>query len=156
MPCKKIQCHHCSQVMRSDNLKRHVRIKHGPSFIGNSRTDDIPTFSGFGTGKPISKETLNRVMETLKIPEHRREKIGSGILQEDRERDESEDEDGPLTESELKEMIEQFLALHHDLVHKGRRENVPELLNMLGVLLEASEITRKEYMKMTKKIKSYL
>ena len=58
--------------------------------------------------------------------------------------------------SELEQLIKSFRTLHFDLVHKGHRQNVPELLDMLGVLLEADEISQADYMKTTSKIKGYL
>ena len=50
--------------------------------------NQIPTFDGaeFSGEKPKSRETLNRMMEMLKIPEHRWEKIATDMLKEDRER----------------------------------------------------------------------
>ena len=109
------------------------------------------------------------MMEMLKVPDHRWGCIATEILIEDRERtrssnlsnsidseDESGDEDGPLTESELEEFTKNFRILHFDLVHKGHCQNVPELLDMLNVLLEADEISQADYMKTTCKIKDYL
>ena len=126
----------------------------------------IPTFDGneFSGNKSLTRDTLYRMMEMLKVPEHRQDKIATEILKQDRNQkdpskfiDESdEDEEGPLTEPELKELLDCFRTLHYDLLHKGRRENVPELLDMLDVLLETGEITRADYMKTTNKIKGYL
>ena len=46
--------------MRSDNLSRHMRT-HG--FTPNTEEREIPTFDGseFGTGKPKSKETMDKL-----------------------------------------------------------------------------------------------
>ena len=46
---------------------------------------DIPTFDGdeFCGNKPKSRETLNRMMKMMKIPEHRWAKIATGILQDE-------------------------------------------------------------------------
>ena len=56
---------------------------------------------------------------------------------------------------ELEDMKECFKSLHFHLVHKGHRQNIPELLNMLDILLEAGEITRTEYAKWTDEINGY-
>ena len=49
-----------------------------------SDDDDIPTFDGdeFCGNKPKSRETLNKMMKLLKVPEHRWDKIGTSILNE--------------------------------------------------------------------------
>ena len=114
---KQVTCSSCSRVMRSDNLKRHVKIcQQSKCYTPFARKDqasercerkrkisidkseeveekddanEIPTFDGdeFSGKKPKSRETLNRMMEMLKIPEHRWEKIATDMLQEDRKRD---------------------------------------------------------------------
>ena len=49
------------------------------------RQGDIPTFDGaeFSGEKPKSRATLFKMMEMLKIPEHRRKKIATDMLKED-------------------------------------------------------------------------
>ena len=113
------------------------------------------------------------MMEVLKIPDHRRERIATEILKEDRERartrtdlsnfinedeiDESEGKgDVPLNESDLIELLKRYKMLQSDLIQKGRRQNVPELLNMLNVLLESDVINQADYEKMSNRIKGYL
>ena len=48
-----------------------------------------------------------------------------------------------------------FKTLYRDLVHKGHRQNVLELLDMLKVLSEPDEITRAEYSRWADKINGY-
>jgi len=66
-----------------------------------------------------------------------------------------DDEDRPLTESELEELNKNFRSLHFDLINNGCRENIPELLQMLGVLLEANKLSQPDYEKATDVIKQY-
>ena len=74
MPGKKVQCSYCSKVMRSDNLKYHVkkheRKRHMKthSFTINSKEREIPSFDGleFGTEKPKSKETIDKLRKLVK------------------------------------------------------------------------------------------
>ena len=70
MPGKNVQCSYCSKVMRSDNLKDHVKIherqghmKTTHGITVNNKEREIPTFDGseFGTGKPKSKETMDKL-----------------------------------------------------------------------------------------------
>ena len=68
--------------------------------------------------------------------------------------DQDDDEDRPLTESELEELNKEFRSLHFDLVNNGCRENVPELLSMLDVLLEANKISQ-DYIKAIDTINQY-
>lgn len=173
---------------------------------------EIPTFDGdeFSGKKSKSRDTLYRMMQMLKIPEHRWENIAADILTEDRNQtikresntvqkdlskfideresedgdytDESEDEDmrrlygdvkystsmnkikecntddedGPLNESEIEELCKRFKSLQYDLIHKGHRENVSELLDILDVLLEADLISRADYIQTTNKVKDLL
>ena len=119
----------------SRQSSKHLKIDCNPSskrFIDEEEistvTDvDIPTFEGaeFSSTKPKSRETLHRMMEMLKIPDHRRERIATEMMKEDRERartqidlsnfinedeiDESEGEgDVPLNESDLIELLKRF------------------------------------------------
>ena len=48
---------------------------------------EIPTFDSaeFGTNKPKSRETLNKMMKMLKIPEHRWESIVKEFLENENE-----------------------------------------------------------------------
>ena len=162
---------------------KHLKIDRNPSskrvineeVISTTTDVDIPTLDGaeFSGTKPKSRETLHRMMEVLKIPDHRRERIATEILKEDRERartrtdlsnfinedeiDESAGEgDVPLNESDLIELLKRYKTLQSDLIQKGRRQNVPELLSMLNVLLESDVINQADYVKMNNRIKGYL
>ena len=64
----------------------------------------------------------------------------------------TEDEDGPLTESEQKELCERFKSLHSELIHEGRQENATELLDILDILLEADLISQADCMKGRNKV----
>ena len=59
--------------------------------------------------------------------------------------DQDDYEDRPLTESELEELNKNFRSLHFDLINNGCRENIPELLKMLDVLLEANKLSQADY-----------
>ena len=54
----------------------------------------------------------------------------------------SHSNDRPLAELELEELNRKFRSLHFDLVNNGCQENVPELLLMLDVLLEANKLVK--------------
>ena len=82
MPDKKVQCSYCLKVMRSDNLKNHVKIHERAvntqpvGITGQKRqhfTDNVPTTDreGFDDGKP---ETLNQP-KNPKIQALRHERI---------------------------------------------------------------------------------
>ena len=132
----------------------------------NDNGNEIPSFDGveFSGKNPKSRETLYRMMKMLNIPDFKWESIATKMLKEDQERvktgndldSDDEDVEEPLTESELDELIKRGRSLHFDLVNKGQHQNVPELLDILGVLLEAGEISQADYMKATNKIKGYL
>ena len=130
--------------------------------------DEIPCFDGdeFSGKKPKSRDTLYRMMQMLNIPDHRWENIATDILDTDQKDfsmwiDEDEDgsgesrdeEDAPLNESEIEELCKRFKLLQYDLIYKGHRENVSELLDILNVLLEAGLISRADYIKKTNKVK---
>ena len=53
--------------------------------VVNEDDDDIPYFDGdeFSGKIPKSRETLNRMMKMLKIPEERWERIATGVLEEE-------------------------------------------------------------------------
>ena len=63
-------------------------------FEKESTPSQTPTFDGaeFSGTKPKSRETLHRMMEMLKIPDHRRERIATEILKEDREREQEHEQ----------------------------------------------------------------
>ena len=160
---RKNRCDSMLPVSRTDQaserLERKRKISNDKSEEIAENDDDgneIPTFDGdeFSGKKPKSHETLYKMIDMLKIPDRRRESITTEMLQEERARtvkdldseDESDDEDGPLTESELQELIDSFRTLYFNLVHKGHRQNVSELLDILKMLLEADEITRADYL----------
>ena len=114
------------------------------------------------------------MMKMLKIPEHRRQSIATDIFNEDRKRiirpesntnqndlskfinESDEDEEGPLTESELDEMIENFKKFYFELIHEGRRENIDELIDILCIWRESGQISQADYMKTANKIKNYV
>ena len=203
MPGKKVACQYCSRVMRSDNLKNHVKI-HGRTVEATNLTThplqtagqkrplnvlkkepiyseirrdmpiEIPTFDGdeFSGKKSKSRDTLYRMAQMLKIPEHSRKSIVTDILKDDRnkrvdlsnsidknkdESNESEDEeeDYPLTETEIEELRKRFKSLHYDLLRKGHRENIGELLDMLNVLFEGEHISQADYIKTINRIKNW-
>ena len=181
---------HCTDIYNKDTESRNYckRIKLDSDeqepqnkyamknyFEKESTPSQTPTFDGaeFSGTKPKSRETLHRMMEMLKIPDHRRERIATEILKEDRDRartrtdlsnfinedeiDESAGEgDVPLNESDLIELLKRYKTLQSDLIQKGRRQNVPELLNILNVLLESDVVNQADYVKMNNRIKGYL
>ena len=160
----------------SQRFARKRRFSFDDKNISPIQDNKIPTFAGdeFSGKKSKSRETIYKMMEMMKIPEHRQDKIAVEILKHDRNQivrpesntnqkdfskfiDESgEDGEGSLTESELDETIEDFEKLYSELIYKGRRENINELMVIFNVWREAGEITQADYMKITNKIKSYL
>ena len=72
------------------------------------------------------------------------------------ESDESGDEeDGPLNELEIEELCERYKLLYYDLINKGHRKNVSELLDILVVLREEGLISQVDYMEVRNKVKDY-
>ena len=71
--------------------------------------------------------------------------------------DQNDDEDRPLTESDLEELWGRFKKLHHELIHKRRRENITELNKILQIRLEEKMLNHIDYMKAINAInKDYL
>ena len=61
MSHSRVQCEICNRNMRSDHLKRHMKThKNGSIWL---KPKEIPTFNGseFGTDKPKSRETMNKL-----------------------------------------------------------------------------------------------
>ena len=170
MPGRKHTCSACSrEFTRNSNLIRHQkdrckalekqkyssyqqRVIENEQLSG-SKKEEIPTFDSdeFSGKKPKSRETIYKMMKTMKIPEHRWGKIAADIVKPHKEPvdlskfiDEN-DEEGSLTESEMEEFCEQFRTLYFSLIRGDRRENIDKLLDMLVVLLEAGEINRADY-----------
>ena len=56
-----VQCKICFRNMRSDNLNRHMKTHDKHGYLQQQK--EIPTFDGseFGTGKPKSKETMDKL-----------------------------------------------------------------------------------------------
>ena len=81
-----------NQVCKSIRLNRRNSDDFDEDLHSRNSTaeddDDIPYFDGdeFCDNKPKTRETLNKMMKLLKIPEHRWSRIASGILEEDRAR----------------------------------------------------------------------
>ena len=97
--------------LRSDKLER------------TSISQDIPTFDGaeFSGDKPLSRETLFKIMEMLGIPEEKRERFAEG------EENLRSEKNSGSHETEKQEMFEIFQQLHADLTNNKQRENVPEI-----------------------------
>ena len=128
-----------------------------------ARRKDIPTFDGseFSGEKPTSRKTLFKIMEMLNIPEQRRERIAKDIEEEEEENESGKklktpanEKFEPLREAELQEMLEDFQQLYSDLIKKRRRENVPELVDILNIWREVGEIDQDGYDKVSRKIKT--
>ena len=71
---------------KHDNYYSEENDFHSQNSTTTEDDDDIPYFDGdeFCDNKPKTRETLNKMMKLLKIPEHRWSRIASGILEEDR------------------------------------------------------------------------
>ena len=164
---------------RDSSVSRKSRFSADCPQDVSARQEDIQTFDGaeFSGEKPKSRETLLKMMEMLKIPEHRREKIATDMLKEDAtmntqrnfstRNDEGDadiaDEDTcdsvnekcePLYEAESQEMTKAFQQLYSDQVKKGRRENVPDLIDILNIWREDGQIDQDRYDKVLTKIKT--
>ena len=72
---KTIMCHVCGKVMRDDNLKRHLELKHGGSDIEsrqshptNTSTDSLDHTSQ-DDGEPVEKNEAKTPMDMLELSE---------------------------------------------------------------------------------------
>ena len=57
------------------------------------------------------------------------------------ESDNSEHEEkAPLDDETIKNLIKRFKMLHHQLIHKGRKEHVPILLEILNIFQDEGKL----------------
>ena len=50
------------------------------------------------------------------------------------------DEEAPLDGAAIRNLIKRFKILHHQLIHKGRKEHVPVLLEILNILQNEKQL----------------
>ena len=134
--------------MRSDNLKVHMKAKHAD-----------PTLK-FLPEKIEESEPLVKVIKLSAdaVPSAFSSHSTSYDDQDDIDlEDHVEDDDRLLTESAFKEYWGRFKTLHHELIHKRRRENITELNKILQIRLEEKMLNHIDYMKAINAInKDYL
>ena len=51
-----------------------------------------------------------------------------------------DEEKGPLDDEAIKNLIKRFKMLHHQLIHKGRKEHVPILLEILNIFQDEGKL----------------
>ena len=164
-----VQCTSCTRMMRSDNLKRHIRSckgdilkqrqqsKNVPEMIElpSKKTEilHIPHFNGeeFSGKKQKSRETIGKIMEVVKVSSYHRDKITQDIIREEKEKrgeivnDPSSDEEmdnEANTILEVKELEERFRTLLCEMI-----KNREELNHLLQEMLRKDLITDDEYVK---------
>ena len=176
-------CHICGlDFSRRDILSRHLKRKYPcdaqnvqsrkvdqnnnePSSINElnhtKRSEcmsakEIPTFDGaeFSGEKPVSRETLYKMMEMLNVPEERREEIAreEEKYYEKKMTDKSSSE--ALSKLELEETMEDFQQYYSELIKERKRDNVPAMIDILNIWKEAGEINEQVYKEVLRKIKS--
>ena len=70
---KTIMCHVCGKVMRDDNLKRHLELKHGGSEFDGRQSQSTCTSSGpldhtsQDDGEPVEKNEAKTPMDMLEF-----------------------------------------------------------------------------------------
>ena len=113
MTRKRVQCKICSRNMRSDNLSRHIKT-HGFTRINKER--EISTFDGsaFGTYKPKSRETMDKlkrhvlknniIVETLPLKTTR---IGTSLYSNNESKEKDQIVNSVLSKQP---MIKEFLS----------------------------------------------
>ena len=177
-------CHICGfEFSRRDILSRHLKRKypcdgqkiiqsrnvdcnkHDPTSINelnhmkqseSMSTKEIPTFDGaeFCGEKPLSRETLGKMMKMLDIPEERRERIAREEEKYQKEKFITESSSEASNELELEETIEDFQQYYSDLIKNKNRENVPEMIDILNIWKGVGEISEHRYKEVLRKIKS--
>ena len=162
-------CYICSfQFSRQDALSRHLKRKYPCDRQNRKQYDptsrnqseqiecetikkEIPTFDGaeFCGKKPISHETLDKIMEMLDIPVGRREGIKRA---EEKEVGESSSRE---SEHELEKTIGDFQRYYYELSKSKRHENITPLINILNIWKEYGQITEQKYQKVLRKVLSF-
>ena len=130
------------KLSRVDRKQQHLR-------------GDVPTFVGaeFCGEKPLSRVTLNKMMEMLNIPKERRERIAREEEKYQKEKFINESSSEPSNELELEETIEDFQQYYSDLIKNKNRENVPEMIDILNIWKDVGEISEHQYKEVLRKIK---
>ena len=168
-----VQCASCTRMMRSDNLKRHIRSCKGDILKQRQQSKNVPEmielpskkieirhiphFNGeeFSGKKQKSRETTEKIMEVVGVPSYHRDKITQDIIREEKEKiyeilnDSSSDEeiDNEVNQiKEVKELEERFKTLLCGYT-RGMLENREELNHLLQEMLRQNLITDDEYVK---------
>lgn len=98
---------------------------------------------------PAVKE-INKVIPPLPLQVNDQDE--SGVDEDERDVDDENREKTLCEECELAEMVEDFKKLYSELINEGRRENVPELMNILCIWRDAAQIDQEQYKKLYMKI----
>ena len=137
MSAKMTSCLNCgAKFSRPDNLRRHQRyacksacsdsannqisVKQNSAPSQNKSSTNIPEFDGaeFSREKPLSSETMIKIMDMLNVPKEKREQIIRDHSRSSAEENSSVSEndkecevDDTLTDAELQETAEDFQKL---------------------------------------------
>ena len=153
---------HCVDTRKDEDIEsesssKQLRNPRATHFGGNRKQkEEIPTFDGaeFCGEKPVSRETLDKMMKMLNIPEERRERIAREEEKYQKEKFITESSGEPSNELELEETIEDFQQYYSDLIKNKNRENVPEMIDILNIWKGVGEISEHRYKEVLRKIKS--
>lgn len=174
MPGKKVQCASCTRMMRSDNLKRHVRSckgfisKQGQQLFDRAEKNvpemielpskkkiirHIPHFNGeeFSGKKQKSRETMEKIMEVVGVPSYHRNKISQDIIREENEKiyeivnDPTSDEEIDNETNQIQEVKE--LEERFRTLLRGMENKRDKLNHLLQDMLRKYLITEDEYVK---------
>ena len=50
------------------------------------------------------------------------------------------DEEAPLDDTAIRNLIKRFKILHHQLIHEGRKDHVPNLLEIITILNDEGQL----------------
>lgn len=100
--------------------------------------------------KMTSVKEINKVTPSLSLQVNDQDE--SDVDEAERDVDDGNCDKTLCEECQLDEMVEEFRKLYYELVNEGRRENVPELLDILCIWRDAAQIDQEQYKKFCMKI----
>ena len=102
----------------------------------SNKVSDLPAGS---SGEESVGESETEQM--FNDPDVESEEIGKSDEDESDESGTSEsDEEEPLDDTAIRNLIKRFKILHHQLIHEGRKEHVPNLLEIIRILKEEEQL----------------